>query len=119
MHYIVVVRVAYSSGYPYLKYRLLLYVQYLVEAKKVLSTSAAASNVLPRCYLQPVVPGMFKTKLHVVLGFVCIYISRPMGLNLLGYQSHLLQRCHLYCGPYYSTVIRISPGGSVGNLETF
>ena len=24
--------------------------------------------------------------------------SRPMGLNALGYQSHLLQRCHPTCG---------------------
>ena len=25
---------------------------------------------------------------------------RPMGLNVLGYQSHLLQRCHPACGHY-------------------
>ena len=32
--------------------------------------------------------------------FVCLFVSHvwPMGLNVLGYQSHLLQRCHPACG---------------------
>ena len=29
---------------------------------------------------------------------MCVSHSRPMGVNVLGYQSQLLQRCHPVCG---------------------
>ena len=30
--------------------------------------------------------------------FLFVFELRPMGLDVLGYQSHLLQRCHPACG---------------------
>ena len=32
--------------------------------------------------------------------YICFFVSHlsPMGLNVLGYQSHLLQRCNSACG---------------------
>ena len=38
------------------------------------------------------------TVVSLCLFFLLFIQLRPMGLNVLGYQSHLLQRCHPACG---------------------
>ena len=48
----------------------------------------------------PVTTHRFSYFLLFQVDIVCLFVSplRPMGLNVLGYRSHLLKRGHLACG---------------------
>ena len=65
--------------------------------------------LLVQCCISIVAPisCTFLSFLYYVVLFVSP--SRPMGLNVLGYQSHLLQRCHPACGHEGSSHISLSP----------
>ena len=53
--------------------------------------SRETNSVVLSC-VSPLIPHIY---LHVIQA---VYYLRPMNLSVLGYQSHLLQRCHPTCG---------------------